>query len=138
MSYTVKRIAPEFIVQRWDEIKDYIDNALKYAENDYSLDQVKVFLTSNTWLLLAAFDVNNNIKGVATVSFINMPNDRIAFITTIGGRSISDPEIFQQFTNILKQFGATKLQGAARESIARLWKRNLGFRERHTIVEKQI
>ena len=136
MTYTVKRIAPEFVAQRWDEVKDYIASALVYAENDYSLEQVKVFITSNTWLLLGVYQ-DNVIKGAITVAFTNMPNDRIAFITTIGGKHISNPQAYQEFINILKQFGATKIQGGARKSVARLWRR-LGFRERYTIVEKQI
>ena len=136
MTYTVKRISPEFVAQRWNEVKDYISSALEYAENDYSLEQVKVFITSNTWLLLGVYQ-DNVIKGAITVSFSNMPNDRIAFITTIGGKHISNPLAYQEFITILKQFGATKIQGGARESVARLWRR-LGFRERYTIVEKQI
>ena len=136
MTYTVKRITPDFVAQRWDEVKDYIASALVYAENDYSLDQVKVFLVNNSWLLLGVYD-DNVIKGAITVSFIGMPNDRIAFITTIGGKHISNPEAYKEFIYILKQYGATKIQGGARESVARLWRR-LGFRERYTIVEKQI
>ena len=136
MTYTVKRISPEFVSQRWDEVKDYIASALVYADNDYSLDQVKVFLVTNSWLLLGVYQ-DNVIKGAITVSFMNMPNDRIAFITTIGGKHISNPQAYQEFITILKQFGATKIQGGARESVARLWRR-LGFRERYTIVEKQI
>jgi hypothetical protein len=66
-----------------------------------------------------------------------MPNDRIAFITTIGGRHITSPDTYSQFATILKQFGATKIQGAARPSVARLW-RKIGFTERYIIVEKQI
>ena len=102
MSYTVKRIAPEFVAQRWDEVKDYIASALVYAENDYSLEQVKVFLVNNSWLLLGVYQ-DNVIKGAITVAFTNMPNDRIAFITTIGGKHISNPQAYQEFINILNQ-----------------------------------
>ena len=136
MTYTVKRIPPEFVAQQWHEVADYIANALIWAEDDYSLEQVKVFITSNQWLLLGVYQ-DNVIKGAITVSFMNMPNDRIAFITTIGGKNISNPQAYQEFIYILKQYGATKIQGGARESVARLWRR-LGFRERYTIVEKQI
>jgi hypothetical protein len=38
---------------------------------------------------------------------------------------------------LLKSYGATKIQGAAREAIARLWTR-YGFKERYRIVEARL
>jgi hypothetical protein len=132
----IRRIHPDYLAQTWDKVSHFIDNALAYADEDYTLEQIKVLLSSNTWLLLAVYD-GDSIKGAITVAFSTMPNDRIAFITTIGGRHITSPNTYSQFAEILKQFGATKIQGAARPSVARLW-RKIGFTERYIIVEKQI
>jgi hypothetical protein len=87
--------------------------------------------------LLVAVDEEGKLHGAATVNFINMPNDRVAFITYIGGKLVSNKDVVKQLGNVLKGFGATKIQGAARESIARLWRR-FGFYERYTIVETKI
>jgi len=38
---------------------------------------------------------------------------------------------------LLKQLGATKIQGMARPAIARLWKR-YGFEQRTTLVEVKL
>jgi hypothetical protein len=46
-------------------------------------------------------------------------------------------DTYAQLCEVLKGFGATKIQGAARESIARLWSR-YGFKERYIIVEAKI
>jgi len=132
----IKRIHPDYLAQTWDKVSYFINSALEYAGEDYTLEQIKVLLSSNTWLLLAVYD-GDNIKGAITVAFSTMPNDRVAFITTIGGRHITSPDTYSQFAAILKQFGATKIQGAARPSVARLW-RKIGFTERYIIVEKQI
>lgn len=132
----IKRIPPQFLAQRWSEVAPFIEDALAYAGGDYTLEQVKVLLANDTWLLLAVCD-GNIVKGAITVAFSNMPNDRVAFITTIGGRHITSSDTYSQFARILKQFGATKIQGAARPSVARLW-RKIGFTERYIIVEKQI
>ena len=77
------------------------------------------------------------IKGALTVSFINMPNDRIGFVTAISGKNIFTKNTYKQLVDILKQFGATKIQGGVRESIARLWRR-VGFKERYILVENDI
>jgi hypothetical protein len=63
--------------------------------------------------------------------------NRVAFITLIGGKLISNKDTFEQMSNILRHAGATKIQGMARPAIARLWKR-YGFEERTTLVEVKL
>ena len=77
------------------------------------------------------------IHGACTVSFLNYPLHRVAFITTIGGKLISNDDTFQQLKTILKASGATKIQGYGRDAIVRLWKR-YNFEPRNTLVEVLI
>jgi hypothetical protein len=137
MNLTVSHVPVQFIAQTWHLVEKYISDAQQYGADDYTLDQVKVYLSSGQWILLVAVDEQNVVHGAATVSFLNYPNDRIAFITFIGGRLISNKDTFAQLGQVLKGFGATKIQGAAREAIARLWSR-YGFEERYRIVETKI
>ena len=116
----------------------FVSNALEYAQDDYTVDQVKVYLSTGHWILIVASNEINEVVGASTITFQNYPNDRVAFVTTVGGKFISDTDTFNQFKEILKGFGATKIQGAARKSIARLWRTKLGFKERHIIVEAKI
>jgi hypothetical protein len=55
-------------------------------------------------------------------------------VTAIGGKLISSEETFEQLKTILKQRGATKIQGFGRDAIVRLWKR-YGFEPKTTLVE---
>lgn len=132
----LRRITADQIAQKWEVIAPFISDALVHAGGDFSVDQVKVYITLNQWLLIGVFD-GDELKGAMTVSFTNMPNDRVAFITAIGGKNITNQDTFQQFSAILKAHGATKMQGSVRESVARLWRR-LGFRERCILVEKKL
>lgn len=137
MTLTINYVAHQHVNQTWPLIESYLAEAQKYGGDDYTLDQIKVYIAQGTWLLIVAVDEEGKLHGAATVNFINMPNDRVAFITYIGGRLISNRDTFAQFKNVLKSFGATKIQGAAREAIARLWSR-YGFEERYIIVETKI
>jgi hypothetical protein len=130
------RIPPEQISQRWGQISPFLADVLKYATDDFTLDQMKVYLTSGQWLTLGVFD-EELLKGVIAVSFTNMPNDRVAFITAIGGKNITNSDTFNQFKTILKAHGATKIQGGVRESVARLWRR-LDFKQRQILVEFKL
>jgi len=137
MSLLIRHVPIQYVNQAWPLVEKYIAEAVQYGGDDYTLDQVRVYLASGQWLLVVASTEDGSIKGAATVSFSNYPNDRVAFVTFIGGRLISNQETFTQFKDLLKANGATKIQGAAREAIARLWSR-YGFEERYRIVETKI
>jgi len=131
----VTHVQPNFCAQTWPQIEGFLIEACKF-DDEYTLDQIKTFICTGQWMLLIASD-NGKIYGAATINFLNMPNSRVAFVTAIGGRLISSQDTYKQMIDIFKQFGATKVQGAARESIARLWSR-YGFKERYRIVEANI
>jgi len=137
MKLTIQPVPTTKFHQTWPLVEEFLAEALKWGEDDYTKEQAKALLAQGSWLLLVAVDEENTVHGASSVNFINMPNDRIAFITAIGGKLISNTDTYAQLCTVLKGFGATKIQGAARESIARLWSR-YGFKERYIIVEAKI
>ena len=137
MNLSIQPVGTAYFHQTWPLVEGFLAEALKWGEDDYTAEQAKDFLARGDWLLVVAVDEENNIHGAAAVNFFNMPNDRIAFVIAIGGKLISNQETYKQFSALLKSYGATKIQGAAREAIARLWTR-YGFKERYRIVEARI
>ena len=143
MNLSIQVVDPNYIAQIWSRVDNYLidalikDNDAPEWSNCYNIHHVQGFLTSGMWLLLVAVDEQGEIHGAATVSFANYPMARVAFITLIGGKLISNKETFEQLKMIIKQRGATKVQGYGRESIVRLWKR-YGFEPRTTLVEVQL
>ena len=138
MTLSIQPVATQYVNQLWPKVEAFIKSAEeKSGETEYTAEQIKVYLATGQWMLLVAADENKEIHGAATVNFINYPNDRVAFITAIGGKLIANEETFAQMCAIVKDCGATKIQGMARESVARLWKR-FGFEERSILVETKI
>ena len=137
MTLSVQYVPQHQAARSWSLAEPHIQEAVQYGDGDYTLDQVKLLVNMGSWSLLVAVDEQNAVQGAATVSYMNYPNDRVAFITFIGGKLISNKETFEQMCGILKANGATKIQGYARPAIARLWSR-YGFEERTTLVEVKI
>jgi hypothetical protein len=137
MNLRVELVPLSLVHQTWPLVEKFLEEALKWGEDDYTVEQVKVFITKGEWMLLVAVDEQNAVHGAAAVNIYNMPNHRVAFIVAIGGRFISSPQTYEQLCNLLRGFGATKIRGVARESIARLWKR-YGFKERYILVEAKL
>ena len=132
----VQPVDANFVQQLWPLVEGYLEDALSKVEGspDYNIHHIQSFLTSGQWLLLVALDEQNQVHGAATVSFINYPLSRVAFITAIGGKLISSDDTFEQLKAILSSRGATKIQGFGREAIVRLWKR-YNFEPKSTLVE---
>ena len=128
----IQYVSIEWVNQTWPKVEGFIASALEHSQGDYTLDQVRTLVTQGNWMLLVAVD-GDEIKGAGTINFYNRPNDRVAFISTIGGRLISNTDTFEQLRAFALSHGATVIEGAARESIARLWTR-YGFTEKYRIV----
>lgn len=128
------RIVPAtHIQQTWIEVDKMLASALVHSDGEYNLDQLKAMLVNGSQILLVLVDDENKIQTGFTVEWINYPNDRVAFLTAIGGRT--DLSAFNQFKEWVKTSGGTKIQGATFESVARLWKMKLGFKHKYTIME---
>lgn len=136
MDLTIRPVDTHFVQQVWPHVAGYFEEALSKSDGvpDYNVHHVQMFLTSGQWLMLVAVDEQAQIHGAASISFMNYPLSRVAFVTAIGGKLISNEETFEQLKNILKQRGATKIQGFGRDAIVRLWKR-YGFEPKTTMVE---
>lgn len=132
----IQRVDVGHVHQVWPMVEPHITSALEHSKGEYTLESVKVLLVTGQWLLVVAVD-DAGVQGAATVSFTSRPHDRVAFVTTIGGKLISNTDTFEQLKNLLKALGATCIEGAARESIARLWSR-YGFEEKYRIVGVKI
>ena len=131
----VQIVPLQYANQTWPSVAEFIKAAIEQqtGDKDYTLEQVQVYVSSGQWALLVATE-DEKIIGAATVNLFNRPNHRVAFITYIGGRLIVGKESFEQMCQVLKSLGATSIEGAVNDAIARLWQR-FGFVEKYKIVE---
>jgi hypothetical protein len=128
----IQRVSAEWVNHTWPLVKGFIEEALEHAKGEYTVEHVQALVASGTWTLLVAVD-DGTIHGAATMYCFNRPTDRVAFVTTTSGKFILDQDTFAQLQDISRAFGATALECAARESMARLLGR-FGFEEKYRIV----
>jgi hypothetical protein len=129
------RIVPN-VQQVWNQVEDMLASAMVHVDGEYTLDQLKVMLVDGKQTLLVLVDDDNKIQTAFTIQWIDYPNDKVAFLTAIGGKT--DLNAFNQFKDWVKASGGTKIQGATFESVARLWKMKLGFKHKYTIMEYEL
>lgn len=128
----VQHVPLEWTPRTWPMVVGFIDDAMAYATDGLTTEEIRIRVFDGTWRLFVAVE-DGTIRGAAVVDMFNRCKDRVAFVIAIGGRLISSKDTFAQFKDQLVALGATELEGAARESVARLWTR-YGFAEKHRIV----
>jgi thymidine phosphorylase len=134
----VEIIPPQYVYHVWDQVEPLLAKGLIRSGGEYNVDHLKVYLTSGAQMLVVIIDDANKVHGAVSVLFTNYPNDRVAFITSVGGKALTDKELWAQFENCLRQNGATLIRGAAFDSVARLWHKAFGTETRYVIVEKKL
>lgn len=124
------------VQQAWNDVEPLLAKAMPHIGGEYNLEQLKVLLVEGKQVLLVLVDQDNKIQTAFTISFIDYPNDKVAFLTAIGGKT--DVNAFNQFKEWASLNGCTKIQGATFEAVARLWKSKLGFTHKYTIMEYEL
>ena len=120
----------------WPDVEGFIASALKHSKGEFNIDQAKAMVVNGLWTLLVGVE-DGKILGAATLNFFNRPDARVAFVTAIGGKMIGNVDTFKQLKLFAASNGASVIEGAARDSVARLWRR-FGFVTKYQIVGVRI
>lgn len=139
MNITIQIVDQRFVHQTWPLVEGYIQESVDRGESDgcYTADQILVYLASGQWVLVVAVDEDNFIHGAMTLSFINYPMHRVAFVTATGGKKIIDKDTFYQLQMLAKHYGATKIQAMARPAMVRLLQ-TCEMKPRNTLMEYEL
>lgn len=134
MSWDVKEVPLQYVNQIWPRVEAMLAKSVKHSNGELSLEEAKVNAVKGWDTLFVAVDSIDDIQGVVAVSFTNRSDNRVAYVTNIGGRFLADKETFAKFCELLRAYGATCIEGAARDSLVRLWAR-LGAHKKTNIVQ---
>jgi hypothetical protein len=135
---TVHHVPTHFVHKEWPLVAPFLNAALTNPEasGDITLDQMRADLGQNRGALYTVVK-DGALVGAVSVTFQNQRNARVAFVTAIGGRGLADREAAAQFFELLRRGGATRVAGAGRDSIVRLWAQ-LGLKKKYTVFEGEL
>lgn len=118
------------------QVRNLIASGLEDTD-DCTAEDAKEYLERGDWQLYAAFNTNNEIKGVYVTTINYSPTGKIAVIISAAGKGLASMDVFNQLCDKVKELGAVKIRALAKESAARLYKR-VGFVEKAILVEKKL
>jgi hypothetical protein len=126
----------EWTARVWPQAEQFVKMAHEFAADEYTMEQAKTLVLTGVWNLLVATE-EDKICGAVILALSNRPNDRAAFIVTMGGKNILNVDGINQIKEIAIKMGATVLEGAVRDSVARLAIR-AGFTEKCKLIEVKL
>ena len=111
--------------QFWHLASPHLQKAIDESNGEFTIDQLRQFVSQGQSDLLLIMDEDKKCHCAFTVQWITYPNDRVAYITYLGGRT--NNSAWEQFVIWVKNNGGTKIQGSTgKESIVRLWRMKWG------------
>jgi len=131
----VRHVPTEWVHAVWPKVEKYVEQAVSQGLGEYSVDNVKNELASGQQTMLIGVK-GENIVGCITIKVSNTPQQRIAYVTSYGGRLVTTPELFKDVETWCLSMGATKIQAYAKEAQMRLYRKKLGFTTPCYVVEK--
>lgn len=134
---TVRQVNPIFIHTIWKDINLMLARGLEHSQGEYNLDQLKMLIVQGEHILLIA-ENEGIIYGAATIVFEDFPNERVAFMTCIGGRWLATQNCWKQFCDWAKANGCSRVRGYAHPSVARLWHQRFGVETTYYVVDKKL
>lgn len=136
---SIQTVPQNNVQQVWPLVERFIQKSQDVGSGDgcYTADHILVYLTTGQWILIVAVDESNEICGAMTMSFINYPIHRVAFVTATGGNGIVDKSTFEQLIQIAKHYGATKIQAMARPAMVRLLQ-SCNMKPGNTLMEYEL
>ena len=138
MTLTLRLIPTELVPDFWPQLSPYIEAAFQEAGvTEYGLAEAEQYLHARHWVAVGFFDEDNHMHGALTLCVLTYPHEKMAFVTAIGGRHLTNSDNWEQLRSICRNLGCSKLQAYSRESVARLWKR-IGFSHRAILVEADL
>ena len=140
MSLKVQHVDSNYIHQIWSIVEPLLSPVFERSaiSKCYTIANLKDYIVRGEQTLLVASNEEGVIKGVATIQWLNFPQARIAYITAIGGKMLITKENHQELVNWVRAMGGTKIQGYARESVARLWRQKIGYTPAHITMELEL
>jgi hypothetical protein len=133
----VQHLDAVYLHLHWDVIEGYVEDAIKQSGCDeYDCQDLKKSLESGSLDLFVGVE-QDKIQGVIVISFVQYPKQKVAFICAYGGKFVTNKEAYKQLCLLFKAFGATKVQGYVRKSLARLTHR-LGFVDKQILIEHKL
>lgn len=131
-------IKREHIYHVWDRVKDQVALALELGmmtdKPEFDVEYIHQKLLEGKMELMVAIDDTGAIHGSVVISYSDYPNVRIAYVVALAGKGLCTQALWQEVIKLVKDNGATKIQGHDRPAMVRLLKR-LGMMPRYTVME---
>ena len=93
MKLDLKIIPPQLVPQMWDQLLPFFQAAYDEAGvTEYGTTETLTFLTKGHWAAVGFFDESGKMHGALGLTMHAYPNERVAFVTAIGGRMLTNSE----------------------------------------------
>ena len=124
------------IHQFWHLAEKHLQQAIDTGNGEFTIDQLKQFVAQGNSTLLLIMGKDDICYGALTVQWVSYPNDRVCYVTYLGGRGVFS--CWDQFVTWTKNNGGTSIQcSTALPKLIRLYGK-YNFKPKYTLMEYKL
>jgi hypothetical protein len=136
---TISYLSKEHLDKFWDQVKPLLEKGLLCSEGELDINQLRLLITGGIAHVVVSTDTPDHIIGALAFEISQFPNFRVANIISYGGYNLfSNERDMNQFKELLKKGGVSKLQAWCKPAQARLFKHSFGFSSPYEIIRLDI
>ena len=128
---------PHEIDRAWRDGADSLGDAVKHAQREVTLDQLKMLLSRNERTLIGLRD-EGGVKGWAAVGVQQLPNIRVMHVYAMAGKGICTIEGFGLLKQYAEANGCSSVRGAVRASVMRMMQQRFGAKPLYQTFECEV
>lgn len=128
-------VGPEHLDRAWRDGADKLEEALKHAPGECTIDQLKYRIARGETILLM---IEGEKRAWIAVEFWQMPNMRVLHVYAIYAPGATMQAAFELLEQYAIAGGASAIQGACTEAVSKLWARKFGFQEMYRISRRML
>lgn len=131
-------VDPIYIHQLWGTLESFFERSVQNSLGDTSPEQWRTMLANGQFTLFVVLNEEKKLIGAFAVNISNQTNDRVLFISAMGGKAIFSEEAVNQFEDWARSQGVTKIRAWCKDAQARLFRRKFNMHVVTHVVEKSI
>jgi hypothetical protein len=137
MALTLQTVPLAKVHEVWPKVQHWIQESVQYSGGAFDLDSALVYASHGQWQLILIVDSHGREQGIIAVELINHYQQRVAWVTALGGSAVTTAEAYGALKAWAKSQGATDLQAGCRAGMVRLLAR-LGMTARYTVIGERL
>ena len=131
------QVHPRELPEVWPLAAPLIQKAIDLDPTATTIQHVEYSIRTGKMFLLVWEEPGEGVTGACTVEFWDLPMERMAHVSLMGGKGIVRHHVFEEAKNWMRMHGATRAQCFAQGTLPQMYEK-MGMENTHQVMRIKL